>query len=373
MKMYYTLQTLLNQEPNFSSLPFKKEEKWRFSPLYDYLNTSYKKEPDFDNKLLFTPSNKHWIYLKNGKVLQEQLPSFVDLKTCSLNHEVKDNPFASLSSSSPYLGLYIHKDIELHLYFDYADESFILSALNLVIKEHIHCRIYMHFLGASKSFISHTNNIKLLKHCSVELFQFQDLTTSAIIISENSLFLDESSSIQNFVLLKGAAYAQHFIHATLGFLSQVDICSLLLAKQTQKEFFSCDINHLGDKSVSNVLSKQVLKDSSVALFDANTKIQRQIKGAQVKQASHALLLDKKARIHSLPHLEIYTDELTASHGSTVGDLDANSINYLLSRGIHKEKVREMLISAFINETLEDLDTATKKIVLEKIANYYEGV
>ena len=370
--MYYTLQTLLNQDPNFSSLPSKKEEKWRFSPLYDYLDTNYKKEPDFDEKLLFTPPDKYWLYLKNGKVLQEQLPSFIDVKTCSLNHDVKDNPFASLSSSVPYLGLYINKDIELHLYFDYADESFILSALNLVIKENLDCRIYMHFVGASKSFISHTNNIKLLPHSSLHLYQLQDLDPSALIICENSLFLDESSSVENFLLLKGAAYAQHFIHATLGYLSQLDISSLLLAKQTQKEFFSCDINHLADKSVSNVLSKQVLKDSSVALFDANTKIERQIKGAQVKQASHALLLDKKARIHALPHLEIYTDELTASHGSTVGDLDANSINYLLSRGINKEKVREMLISAFINETLENLDEATKKIVLEKIKNYYKG-
>jgi len=370
--MYYTLQALLKQHPCFTFIPSKKQEKWRFSPLHDYLDKEYKKESEVDTEIKFKPTDKYWIYLKNGKLLQEHLPQSVHLKKCTLHHEAKDNPFASLASSEPYLGLYIYEDVKITLYYDYSSDSLIFSALNLMIKENVNCHINMHFIGADKSFVSHTNNIKLLSGTSLQLNQFQDLHPSAVLIAENGLFLGENASLNNFVLLKGSSYAQHFIHVNLAYKSKIDITSLLLAKASQKEFFSCDINHLGDKSESNIFSKQVLKGSSIALFDANTRIEKHIKGTRVKQASHALLLDKKAEIHSLPHLEIYTDDLSASHGSTVGNLDANAIHYLLSRGINKLKVREMLISAFINETLERVDSQTKEILLEKITEYYEG-
>jgi len=58
---------------------------------------------------------------------------------------------------------------------------------------------------------------------------------------------------------------------------------------------------------------------------------------------------------SKPQLEIYIDDLEASHGSTTGQLDEAQIFYLRSRGIAKEEARKMLILAFANELIDALE------------------
>jgi Fe-S cluster assembly protein SufD len=369
--MFYTLQTLLDESVNFTYLPSKKDEKWRFSPLHSYLSREYKEVSSQKKEPAFIPKDEFWLYIKDGQVLKHSLPLSVHIKEHILMHEAKDNPFSCLASSSTSLELHLHEDLSLHIYFDYSEKSFIQSSINLIIKENIEASISMSFIKGESSFISHANHVKLLKGAQLELKLFQELDLSAVMICENGLFLEESSSLKSFSLLKGAEYCHNFIHANLSFKSTFKSTSLLLSKENQKEMFSCDINHLADQSKSKVFSKQVLKDSSICLFDANTKIEKKTKGCKAEQASHALLLDEKAHIYSLPHLEIYTDDLSASHGSTVGELDKNAVAYLLSRGINKTKVKQMLISAFIKETLEELDEETRLSVLKKIGEDHE--
>ena len=70
------------------------------------------------------------------------------------------------------------------------------------------------------------------------------------------------------------------------------------------------------------------------------------------QANQNLLLSDDARIDTKPQLEIYADEVKCSHGATIGQLDADALFYLRSRGIgHREAVR-VLTQAFAGEVLD---------------------
>ena len=64
-----------------------------------------------------------------------------------------------------------------------------------------------------------------------------------------------------------------------------------------------------------------------------------------------LLLSESAEIDTQPVLEIYADEVVAAHGATVGQLDANALFYLQSRGIDAKTAKTMLIAAFCHEML----------------------
>jgi Fe-S cluster assembly protein SufD len=75
----------------------------------------------------------------------------------------------------------------------------------------------------------------------------------------------------------------------------------------------------------------------------------------------------KAEANSSPHLKIYVDELRASHGATVGQLDADALAYLQSRGIPETKARNMLIEAFVRESAEQIrEDDTRSWVLKLI-------
>ncbi len=75
----------------------------------------------------------------------------------------------------------------------------------------------------------------------------------------------------------------------------------------------------------------------------------------VAQLHKGLLLSDHATINARPELEIYTDQITASHGATVGSLDEDALYYLMGRGIPGEEALQLLIAGFMDEVLSSLE------------------
>ena len=69
-----------------------------------------------------------------------------------------------------------------------------------------------------------------------------------------------------------------------------------------------------------------------------------------------------------PVLKIYHDDVECTHGNTVGELDAEQMFYLVSRGIPKEAAKKMLMESFAKETFYPLpDTPAKKRLLQTLS------
>jgi len=371
--MFYPLHKLLSGSTHLLRLPSKKEEKWQFSKLARYMDKEYQNIIKSDENKTYD-EEKDFLLLQDGQLIKENLPSTVHINKHTLSCELEYNPFAKLASClAPYpLELNIFEDAELHLYLDYSQNNFINSHLNIILQEGVKAKIYIVFEGGEESFISHNSHIKLEKNAELVLTQVQRLSTKAVLISQDCLHLHEGASVQKFCLLFSGEYLHHFVNADLHHKSELDIGALLLSQEEQNFIFSCDINHLADRSKSHLLSKQVLKDKSSCVFDANTKIDNNTKLCEATQGSHALLLSEQAQIHAKPHLEIYSDDLSASHGSTVGALDEDASAYLISRGISPAKAKSILVTAFVQETLDKLAlTSHKQKVLEVLGEAYE--
>ena len=73
-------------------------------------------------------------------------------------------------------------------------------------------------------------------------------------------------------------------------------------------------------------------------------------------SSSSLLLSKRAQIDAEPQLKIFTDDVTCSHGSTVGQLDEEALFYLCTRGIGADEARQLLPRAFADEVCRKLPT-----------------
>ncbi|MEF9978229.1 MAG: SufD family Fe-S cluster assembly protein, partial [Thermomonas sp.] len=77
-----------------------------------------------------------------------------------------------------------------------------------------------------------------------------------------------------------------------------------------------------------------------------------------------LLLSASAEIDTQPVLEIHADEVKAAHGATVGQLDANALFYLRSRGLGEVEARALLTGAFCREIVAGIDDATTRELCE---------
>jgi Fe-S cluster assembly protein SufD len=82
------------------------------------------------------------------------------------------------------------------------------------------------------------------------------------------------------------------------------------------------------------------------------------------------LLSNKAEIDTKPNLEIYTDDVTASHGATVGELDEQALFYLRSRGIDEVHAREILMAGFVRSIFDEMP---RNQVTDYIQNEFLGV
>ena len=72
-------------------------------------------------------------------------------------------------------------------------------------------------------------------------------------------------------------------------------------------------------------------------------------GTDAEQSVRAMLIDRTATANARPELEIYADDVKAAHGCAVGELDAQGLFYLASRGLTPPQAKRLMLQAFVAE------------------------
>jgi Fe-S cluster assembly protein SufD len=116
---------------------------------------------------------------------------------------------------------------------------------------------------------------------------------------------------------------------------------------------------------SNELYKGVLTDSSKAVFNGRIVVFKDAQKTDSQQANRNLLLSETATINTKPELEIYADDVSCAHGTTVGQMDEEALFYLRSRGVGLEHAKVMLTHAFCMELLETIPDPTLRERVQK--------
>jgi Fe-S cluster assembly protein SufD len=74
-----------------------------------------------------------------------------------------------------------------------------------------------------------------------------------------------------------------------------------------------------------------------------------------QMACNTLLLSDDAGFSAKPELEIFADDVICAHGATVAELDEDHLFYLRARGITERTARALLVEAFVDEAIEEID------------------
>ena len=106
---------------------------------------------------------------------------------------------------------------------------------------------------------------------------------------------------------------------------------------------------------SHEIYKGVFDHDSQGEFDSLVVVERGAINANTVQKNNNVLLSSQAKIDSNPQLEIFTDDVKCSHGSTTGQLDADAIFYLRSRGLSLNQAMGVLLKGFLTEVVEFLE------------------
>jgi Fe-S cluster assembly protein SufD len=125
------------------------------------------------------------------------------------------------------------------------------------------------------------------------------------------------------------------------------------------------IDHAYPHCASHELYKGILDGKARGVFNGKIYVRQDAQKTDAKQTNQTLLLSDDATINTKPQLEIYADDVKCTHGATVGQLDAESIFYLRSRGVGLAEARSLLTYAFANDIVSRIKVASVREELER--------
>jgi Fe-S cluster assembly protein SufD len=130
--------------------------------------------------------------------------------------------------------------------------------------------------------------------------------------------------------------------------------------------------HTSGQTLSNIDFKVVLRDRAVSAYTGLIRIENRAKNCEAYQENRNLLLNKGARAETIPELEILNEDVTCTHGATIGPIDPEMVFYLTSRGLLKPDAVRMIVSGYVADTIkmvpEDLRHRINDFVEQRLEN-----
>ncbi len=132
------------------------------------------------------------------------------------------------------------------------------------------------------------------------------------------------------------------------------------------------ITHDAVNCESRQVFKKVLRNGAKGAFQGKILVKAGAQKTDGYQISQGLMLDDDSQFLAKPELEIYADDVACSHGSTVGAVDEDALFYLTSRGVPRVDAQGMLVLAFIDEAIQEIeDAALADEIRERLGAWLE--
>jgi Fe-S cluster assembly protein SufD len=177
--------------------------------------------------------------------------------------------------------------------------------------------------------------------------------TQAFHINNTTVARDASS--KSLMLNLGAAYARsESVSRLAGPGSRSDMLSVTVADGAQEFDQRTFQIHQAPHATSDLLYKNSLDDKARTIFSGLIRVDPGAHKTDAYQKVRNLLLSDDAEANSAPGLEIEADDVRCTHGATSGQVDAEEVFYLRSRGIGKKEAQKLIVHGFLQEVVERL-------------------
>lgn len=173
------------------------------------------------------------------------------------------------------------------------------------------------------------------------------------------------AAYHSHVFLLGGAEVRNTIHVRLsGENADCVLNGLYMAAGEQKMETHTVIDHLKPHGTSREYYKGILDDRAQGLFDGLIIVQKDAQKTDSTQSNKNLLLSNTAKATSNPELKILANDVKCKHGATIGQLNADQLFYLRSRGVSAVEARRLLVRAFAKEMVDTIENDHVKGVVE---------
>jgi Fe-S cluster assembly protein SufD len=244
----------------------------------------------------------------------------------------------------------------IHLLFVATQDGAASYPRALVVAESgAECTVVEDYIGAVDGayFTDAVTEIHVDANAHVKHIRLQRESQAGFHIGNTSVRVAGSGRYASWSVGLGARISRHNLNvAQAGEGTEFSVEGLALIGGRQLADTHSSIDHAHPHGVSRQLHKTVVAGGAHAVFNGKILVRPGAQQTDSGQQSRNLLLSDKAHVDAKPQLEIFADDVKCAHGATVGQLEADELFYLKSRGLSDEAARNLLTYAFAAEVIE---------------------
>lgn len=368
--------------------PGKKHERWRFTSVRDVVQTPFAKQADGDARAWVDErlgEDGTWRLVETDGVPEVEGEPPAGVRVRSLKAVLADEPaalegvlgelarrehFAALNAALFDDGwvLEIDKDAlvdrPLHLVHVATPGDRPRAAyprLLVLAGEGSKATLVESFLtrdGAERHLTNAVAEVSIGRNAQLEHVRITTGTERALQLAYLSARLDRDARYASRVVTLGGALSRLELDVRFeGPGAEVSLDGAYHVDGADHVDHQITVDHVAGRCTSHVRYRGLLDGKGRAVFNAIGIVRPDAAGSAAHQENRNLLLSDDATVDTKPHLEIECDDVTASHGSTIGAIDEAQLFYLRSRGMPEEQARDVLTYAFVSAVLDEIGHA----------------
>ncbi|MXW18711.1 MAG: Fe-S cluster assembly protein SufD [Gemmatimonadetes bacterium] len=204
----------------------------------------------------------------------------------------------------------------------------------------------------------------------VQYVSLQRMGEGGFYLANQRTLAERDSTLDTLNVALGGSVGRVDLNARLlGPGANSDMLGLYFGDANQHFDFNTSQDHVAPHAHSDLLYKGALDGAARGIFRGIIRVHEGAQGTDAYQTNRNLILSDTAIATSLPNLEIEADDVRCSHGATVGQLDAEALFYLMSRGLRREQAERLVVLGFLGEVLSKLPLGG---VVEKVTQAIEA-
>ena len=169
-----------------------------------------------------------------------------------------------------------------------------------------------------------------------------------------------------YVILPGESRNLEITVDLAGAGAQAQVKVLYLCRADEKVRIRVVMHHLAPECHSTQLINGIAGGRADVRFDGTIVVAPGAQKTEAYQENHNIVLTQEAKVVTKPQLEIYADDVKCSHGATVGQLNADELFYMRSRGIPEAEARTLQMLSFLSPVIpagreEEIESAVRSL------------
>jgi len=270
----------------------------------------------------------------------------------------KDDKFTALNNAAFNSGIFIHIPRNLviekpiHFLTCLSDDGHSTISRNIIFadessKATIVQELYSPQIETQQAYLELLNT-NLAANSQLDITTLQMMDQHAVTFSTRHTNVGQDAKINWYSGLFGSMLSryktEYFLNGTGASSNDSEV---IFGNKEQSFDIQTNVTHESPSTEGRVVEKSILRNKSKSLFKGMIRIQKNATKSNSFLSGRAILLDKDAKSDSIPGLEIFTNDVKATHSASVAQIDEEQIFYLQTRCLTHAESERTIIEGFL--------------------------